>query len=230
MKGADVTENDGALPGLRDDADNTCALELLKAIPENVGACNVRLAGRTLYKDGTWSTICLPFNLTLSGSVLDGDNVQLMTLGSTSLSDGTMSLNFVDADEIVAGKPYIIRWGNTGSCIDNPLFTDVTIVDASLEENAFTNKLISFKGVFSPFEITEGNNKMLYLGDDNQMYYPSTAMPVNAFRAYLILQGEREFGNPSSTEYRQQRLRPPLRRRDYKQTSIMMKRKEGVSK
>ena len=162
---------------------------------------DVFISGRTLYKDGSWNTLCLPFNLTLSGSVLDGDNVELMTLGDASFSQGTLSLSFVDADEIEAGVPYIIRWNNTGRHIVNPVFKGVKIVNASLDENAVTiNDVISFKGIYSPFEITEANNKLLYLGDDNQVYYPSAAMTINAFRAYFELQGDLECGEPSSTD------------------------------
>ena len=108
---------------------------------------------------------------------------------------------FVVADEIKAGKPYIIRWNNTGSHIVNPVFKGVTIANASLDENAVTkNDVISFKGIYSPFEITEANNKLLYLGDDNQIYYPSAAMTINAFRAYFELQGDLVCGEPSSTD------------------------------
>lgn len=161
---------------------------------------NVLLSGRTLYTDGHWNTLCLPFDLKLSGSVLDGDNVELMTLGDASFSNGTLTLDFVDADEIKAGVPYIIRWNGNRNIV-NPVFKNVTIDDASLDENAFTkNDVISFKGIYSPFEITEANNKLLYLGDDNQIYYPSAAMTINAFRAYFELQGDLTAGEPVSTE------------------------------
>ena len=33
----------------------------------------VTLQGRTLYKDGAWNTLCLPFDVTIAGSVLDGE-------------------------------------------------------------------------------------------------------------------------------------------------------------
>ena len=29
--------------------------------------CNVTLSGRTLYKDGAWNTLCLPFDVTVAG-------------------------------------------------------------------------------------------------------------------------------------------------------------------
>jgi len=162
---------------------------------------DVFISGRTLYKDGSWNTLCLPFNLPLSGSVLDGDNVELMTLSDASFSQGTLCLFFVFAYDIKAGKPYIIRWNNTGRHIVNPVFKGVKIVNASLDENAVTkNDVISFKGIYSPFEITEANNKLLYLGDGDQIYYPSAAMTINAFRAYFELQGDLVCGEPSSTD------------------------------
>ena len=49
---------------------------------------NIILNGRTLYKDGSWNTLCLPFDMTISGSLLDGaDNLlyypgEAMTIGA----------------------------------------------------------------------------------------------------------------------------------------------------
>ena len=160
---------------------------------------NVLLSGRTLYDDGFWNTLCLPFDLTLSGSVLDGDNVELMTLGDASFSNGTLTLDFVDADEIKAGVPYIIRW-NGYYHIVNPVFKNVTIENASLDENAFTNDVISFKGIYSPTVFVGENKDVLYLGDDSRLYYPSSEVTINAFRAYFELQGGLTAGEPVSTE------------------------------
>ena len=160
---------------------------------------NVFLSGRTLYDDGYWNTLCLPFDLKLSGSVLDGDNVELMTLGDASFSNGTLTLDFVDADEIKAGVPYIIRW-NGNSNIVNPVFKNVTIEDASLDEKAFTNDVISFKGIYSPTDFGVENKDVLYLGDNSRLYYPSSEVAINAFRAYFELQGGLTAGEPVSTD------------------------------
>ena len=67
------------------------------------------LSGRTLYKDGNWNTLCLPFDLVLEGSPLEGARVK--TLTSTAYADGTLTLNFSDdLTSIEAGKPYIVKW------------------------------------------------------------------------------------------------------------------------
>ena len=70
---------------------------------------DVTLADRTLYRDGNWNTLCLPFDVTISGSVLKGAIAK--TLESTAFSNGTLTLNFgEDVSAIEAGKPYIIKW------------------------------------------------------------------------------------------------------------------------
>ena len=70
---------------------------------------NVTLADRTLYKDGAWTTICLPFDVTINGSPLHGAVARPLT--SASISGTTLSLTFGDAvTTLQAGTPYIIKW------------------------------------------------------------------------------------------------------------------------
>ena len=88
-----------------------------RRLTENVGFTgSVCLSGRTLYKDGDWNTICLPFDITISGSALDGNGVEVRTLNSSAFENGTLTMNFTPAtgeDAVTtmeAGKPYIIKW------------------------------------------------------------------------------------------------------------------------
>ena len=72
---------------------------------------SVLLAGRTLYRDGSWNTLCLPFDVTISGSVLDGATVKTLTSSDYNSETGTLTLNFSEAvSTIEAGVPYIIKW------------------------------------------------------------------------------------------------------------------------
>ena len=120
------------------------------------GKFNVTLQDRTLYKDGAWNTLCLPFDvedgddtdeLTFSGTPLAG--ATLMELDNsdavynygngdshaTGLDNGILYLNFKDATSITAGKPYIIRWGtpenHEGGVIEDPVFSGVTITSTT---------------------------------------------------------------------------------------------------
>ena len=71
---------------------------------------NVTLQGRTLYMDGAWNTLCLPFSVdNFTGTPLEGAIVK--TLASTDFSDGTLTMNFTDNQtSIEAGKPYLVKW------------------------------------------------------------------------------------------------------------------------
>ena len=69
------------------------------------------LQGRTLYRDGDWNTLCLPFDINnFARTPLEGATVK--TLSSSAFSNGTLTLNFEDATSIEAGKPYIVKWND----------------------------------------------------------------------------------------------------------------------
>ena len=147
---------------------------------------DVTLSGRTLYKDGAWNTICLPFAVSdFTGTPLE--NATVKTLASTSFSGGTLTMNFSDdLTSIEAGKPYIVKWAS-GTDIVNPVFTGVTIIKTPVKiETAF----VDFVGTYSPVNIYTDEKTNLYLGEGNKLYYPTDAgFQVNAFRGYFQLKG-----------------------------------------
>ena len=148
---------------------------------------DVTLSGRTLYKDGKWNTICLPFDVdNFTGTPLEGATVK--TLESTSFSGGTLTMNFSDDNvtSIKAGKPYIVKWAN-GTNIENPVFNGVLI--SNVTANAETI-YVDFVGTYSPVSIYTDEKTNLYLGADNTLYYPTDEdFKVNAFRGYFKLNG-----------------------------------------
>ena len=169
------------------------AVDNTTAIDSNDGAeVNVTILGRTLYKDGDWNTLCLPFNVTISGSVLDGDNVVAKVLNdeTSELADGVLTLNFSDApDEIPAGTPFIIKWDNTGENLDNTVFNAVTINNTP-NNVEFTGG--TFRGNYAPLEITADNrNDILLLSSGNRLGYAKTDRTIEngkalgACRAYF---------------------------------------------
>jgi len=164
---------------LADNADNGTTISSANGYP-----ANVTLADRTLYKDGAWNTICLPFSVdNFTGTPLEGATVK--TLASTDFSGGTLTMNFSDdVTTIEAGKPYIVKWAN-GTDIVNPVFNGVTISDAPA--NVSTD-YVDFIGTYSPVSIYTDEKTNLYLGADNTLYYPTaTDFQVNACRGYFQL-------------------------------------------
>lgn len=84
-------------------------------ITDNKGLVrNVTLSGRTLYQDGDWNTLCLPFAMNASQIAASplADAVIKELDGTNSYLDdnGKLTLKFQDATTIVAGKPYIVKW------------------------------------------------------------------------------------------------------------------------
>ena len=152
------------------------------------GTTNVKLAGRTIVGNGTLNTICLPFDITIAGSPLDGATAYELT--ETDFTDHTLTLNFTTVDALVAGKPYFIKWASGGG-VENPVFRNVTIgaVNATSTNFVETDQLY-FQGTYQAVTFDENDKRKLYLGSDNNLYYPAAAgITVNAFRGFFVLNG-----------------------------------------
>ena len=166
----------------------------------------VTLTGRKLYTDGTWNTLCLPFSLTAEQVHEQMSPDGLMTLSESKFADGTLTLTFENASEIVAGKPYIVKWNaTTAEYVVDPYFDYVTI---SNSYNPVETDVVVFVGTYSPVSISEeGDNSMLYLGAGNTLYYPSGTMTIGSFRAYFQLLGGLTAGEPENDETDMQGIR-----------------------
>ena len=182
---------------LADAADNSAAIGKLNGIT----GLDITLQGRTLYKDGNWNTLCLPFDVTVgSGQLTDAT---AMTLNASQsgfdASTGVLTLNFDNVtlgNTIAAGTPFIVKW--TGTDVTNPVFSGVTI-DNSAEALArktvtSTDSKVSFLGIYSPTNIYSASKDNLFLGigkndlneDVSMLFWPSTTdYTLGAFRAYF---------------------------------------------
>ncbi len=173
---------------LDDNADNT---ETLKTYKDT--NCDVVLTGRTLYKDGAWNTICLPFSLSEAQIVAhtDFNGATLMELDTDGKNgfdptDGTLYLTFKEATEIAAGVPYLVKWSEDGDDFTSPVFSGVTIdatatttvsdADDGLQE-------VQMVGCYSPLPVTADDKSILFLGDANTLYYSSIDHDIRSFRA-----------------------------------------------
>lgn len=149
---------------------------------------NVTLQGRTLYKDGAWNTLCLPFDIeNFTGTIFEDADIR--ALSSASLENGVLTLDFTEENEvkgITAGTPYIIKWAN-GSSIVNPTFKGVTVNNAT---NNFTSTdgKVQFLGIYSPASLVNNDKSNLFLGSNNALYWPNVAdFTIGAFRSYFHL-------------------------------------------
>ena len=171
---------------------------------------DVTISGRTLFKDDSWNTLCLPFDVTAKHiEAKDGDNnyitpfhgATIMELdvdgkydadGSpvengayqTGFKDGTLYLYFREVTQMEAGKPYIVRWARDTDVTD-PAFGYCRMMSTAAETVTSADGKVSFKGIYDPMTLNGGDASNLYLGAGNQLYYPSENRTMNAFRAYF---------------------------------------------
>ena len=176
---------------LYDGKDNTQVYDMMAFAQK----ADVTIKGRTLYKDGDWNTLCLPFEVALEGSPLEGATVkQLDVTGiyddkQTGLDGTTLNLFFKSATSIEAGVPCLVKWTTGEPLTGDLVFNDVK-VHSGMNNVTSQDGKVSFKGIYSPVSWTEENKSVLYLGSANKLYWPAPTdaehpVSLNAFRAYF---------------------------------------------
>lgn len=212
----DVILYKGKMLGLYDKSDNTGIIE-----DNNNTTTNVCLIDRTLYKDGSWNTLCLPFKVTLANSPLKDAKVKKLLKETNdnpakegayidNLADNVekdyyiLHLTFEDEEtELQAGVPYIVKWDIPAATnLVNPVFKGVTI-DYNAEAQSrmtFSYTDVNFEGRYAPVEITAegGDNTKLYLGAANTYYFPNASMKIGAQRAIFQLKNGYRAAEPVS--------------------------------
>jgi uncharacterized repeat protein (TIGR02543 family) len=163
-------------------------------ISENNGKlADVTLSGRTLYKDGAWNTLCLPFDVTLEGSVLEGATAK--TLTAATMNGDDLSLTFGNPDSatepvtvLKAGVPYLIKW-NEGTDIVEPTFTGVTINNSyaatARKTVSAADGAVKFIGYYDTFSIDQTNTDIYYMTAQNTLKHTGVARTLHACRAYF---------------------------------------------
>ena len=190
-----------AIINLADNADNSTTISDAHGY-----LADVTLSGRTLYKDGKWNTLCLPFDVTIAGSPLAGATARPLT--SASISGTKLHLTFGgEVTTLVAGTPYIIKWAS-GDDIVSPVFSGVTI-DADADGNydtetaspaVTTDERVRFLGTYKSTTFDAEDKSILLMGGGNTLYYPATGAGIGAQRAYFKI-GEDGAAAPRLTRF-----------------------------
>ena len=193
---------------LANDADNS---DLLDELDGQI--FDVKLRSRTLYKDGSWNTLCLPFSLaSLAGISIfpNANEFELRFFDTTGqyqnpeidnyyhvsgLYGDRLLLNFKKTYSIDAGKPYIVKWTVDGynpldpSCdYHEPVFKNVTInktpVPVTTQDGSVT-----FTPTYAPVVYDYEDLSVLFIGSGNSLYYPNGAgsTTIGSCRAYFQL-------------------------------------------
>ena len=159
---------------------------------------------RTIYADGEYNTICLPF--AVSASDLANDQYplygyeRLKTLKGAKVTGSGSNLSidiFVeDVDHMDAGVPYLITYPAGSDNIENPVFhfaSAPTYLTAPLKVSVDG---VTFQGMFAQVHIdpytNERDEDYLFLGANSQLMWPlasetSSDVKMRGFRAYFII-------------------------------------------
>ena len=171
---------------LADNAENSEAIATASASDDTY---DVELDGRTLYKDGEWNTLCLPFDLSseqLSASPLAG--AEIRTMAAASVTGHHVDLTFGgNVSSLTAGTPYIVRWEPDAEVptIADPVFHGVTLSD---ELNSFVSAdgHVSFIGYYDAFTALPTDDPLIYyLTSGNTLRYTANERVLKACRAYF---------------------------------------------
>ena len=167
---------------------------------------------RTLRKAGCFNTLTLPFSVPLSGSPLDGDNVEVYEFVGATVVDGALQLDItpLTGNTLSAGTPYLIQWTNTGEVLNRLHFSGITWDTDQTAEDAGSTE-VTYHGFYGKTHINdeteEGTNTgsgnehfNLFLGGGNQLYWPLDGDVANAkmlgFRAWFQINGSSVSGAP----------------------------------
>lgn len=146
---------------------------------------------RTLYRDGYFNTLCLPFDLS-AAQIAETDlaGAEIMAFTNAYISgageEQTLDLRFDATDAIVAGTPYLIRFADSGDQLTSLSFSGVTVTkDLSDAETVVEGNSMNFVGILAPKALSSSNN--LFLGGDNTLYWQNAGddTSLQGFRAYF---------------------------------------------
>ena len=184
-----------AAPATPETSDNVDGIETAMAALVTAGGTTDLIINRTLYKDGSFNTLCLPFSLNaseLAASPLAG--CQLYSLSDASYGGDKLDLTITEETSIEAGMPYLIKWNNDGSEITSMNFTGVTVTastGSTVTKGTGTSQ-VRFVGTIGRSTLPAGEENYLFLGSGDNLYYPASGdvTSMKGFRAYFIVNSE----------------------------------------
>ena len=153
---------------------------------------------RTIYADGCFNTICLPFGVSASELASPSNPLygyeQLVSFSAAEVTGSGPSM-FIDiyvesATAIEAGKPYLISYPSSHPNIVNPTFYPKCIMTET--PGNVSHDGVTFQGMFAPVHIEPyTENRMedyLFLGANDRLYWPAdNDSYMRGFRAYFIV-------------------------------------------
>ena len=165
-----------------------------KTLDANIAAYGTK---RDFFLDRTltanvWNTFASPFAIA-SGDMVKyfGTGAKVRQLNTTSVAENVLTLNFTDATEIVAGKPYLVKpAANVDFSADGKEFAGVDLNAASATETPTT--YVNFIPTLGKTWVEGNVNDILILNTSGTLVHPSATGDIatgymKGFRGYFVL-------------------------------------------
>ena len=186
---------------LADNADNSTTISNHDGV-----TCKVALDGRTIYTNGDWNTLCLPFALTaeqIATSPLAGFVIKELNGSTSGLNGSTLTLNFTDATAITAGKPYIVKWNTAVVDTSTPIFNpadDVVTALNFISGGATYDSGVSVISNEGPAKLVDGNTGTKYFmnADPWVEFHYASAITPKGYALWTANDAEDGSRNPTS--------------------------------
>ena len=163
---------------------------------------NVTL-NRSILADGTWYTLCLPFDMSAEKvNEVFGEST-IAELASAEDHGSLISLNFGFVNEMQAGKAYLIKPGHNfeaGTVIPNVQIKNVDPI-VSVAKDGETD-LMHFQGTYNKTTLRDSNIR--FVAADDYLYSPNSTKGtvMGAFRCYFTI----PTGSPASAPGKRARI------------------------
>ena len=150
--------------------------------------------------DVSYSTICLPFNLTtLEGTPYQGASVLKFDKAEDSDVAGDnrtfltfKEVTFTNGDIMEAGKPYLIKVNTPIAKGVEKIFKNVTCPPIGTQGQSVTKDSVTFHGLLNPTTFSKEQIKdKLFLTADNRLVslYGQESFFINGLRGYFTVRG-----------------------------------------
>lgn len=143
---------------------------------------------RPLPRNGDYSTICLPFNLTAT-QIADPDcplhGFVIKEFDHSGNGEARVNLYLKQVTSIEAGKPYFIRYAGapTNEALTPLRFLNVKVTASTPEDGEGDDCMA--QGIFNPHSLVANDQNTLFLSSNNTLYYPTANGTMNGFRVYI---------------------------------------------
>ena len=152
---------------------------------------------RSLYKDGYFNTICLPFDVnSIAASPLAGAEIYTFDGGRVvytgSGNELQLQLSPLSGDQLTKGVPYMIRW-TSGDDLSFLKFDNIVWGTGS-DAGQTGDAKVTFHGFYPMTTITYEDHYNLFLGANDVLYWPiADGTSMRGFRAYWLV----DYSQPS---------------------------------